>query len=345
MRVWLLAGHKAGDNNQLKALAEALGWPYEIKSMVYRRHELLTNRLIGVTLLGIDARRSSPLTPPWPDLVLTAGRRNEPVARWIRRQSGGTARLVHLGRPWTALECFDLIVTTPQYFLPERANILHNRLPLHRVNPERLQHAADAWQQRFDRLPRPWIGVLIGGDSGAFVMTAARGAELGRRINDLATAAGGSVLATDSPRTPVAAGDAFVRSIRVPHLCHRWADGGDNPYLGILACADILVVTGESMSMLTEAAATAKPLYIYDFRETPRGWWRRRHNWRFKALSDRLAMRFGPVRMRRDIGNIQHALVADGRAAWLGDSTAPTGSSMDGADLERAVARVRALFE
>lgn len=344
-RVWLLAGHKAGDNNQLKALAEALDWPYEVKSISYRRHELLTNRLLGATLLGINRRRSSKLSPPWPDLVLTAGRRNEPVARWIQRQSDGRARLVHLGRPWAGLDCFDLIITTPQYFLPVRTNILHNRLPLHSVNHERLNRAAREWTPRFGHLPRPWIGVLIGGDSGSFVMTTERGRELGRRISELAAAAGGAVLATDSARTPAAAGDAFVAAIDVPHLCHRWAAGGDNPYLGILACADTLVVTGESMSMLTEAAATGKPLYIYDFSEPAESWWRRRHNWRFRVLSDRLAMRYGPVRMRRDIGNIQHALVADGRAAWLGDTVQPRGAGTANLDLERAVQRVRELFE
>ena len=73
--VWLLHGHKAGDNSQVLALAEALSWPYEIKRLAYRSWELLTNRLLQVTLAGTDPRHSSPLEPPWPDLVITAGSR------------------------------------------------------------------------------------------------------------------------------------------------------------------------------------------------------------------------------------------------------------------------------
>ena len=76
--------------------------------------------------LGVDLKQSDALTGPWPDLVLLAHQSNENVARWIRRQSGGRTRLVLLGRPWAPAEAFDLVVTTPQYDLPEAANVLHN---------------------------------------------------------------------------------------------------------------------------------------------------------------------------------------------------------------------------
>ena len=98
--VWVLLGQKAGDNNQVLALAEQLPWPFQCKNFDYRPFEIVTNRLLGVTLAGVDRKRSSELSAPWPDLVITAGRRNEPVARWIKRQSGGKTRLVHMGRPW-----------------------------------------------------------------------------------------------------------------------------------------------------------------------------------------------------------------------------------------------------
>src|SRR5689334_21611199 len=83
-RIWLLSGFRAGDNTQLRVLAETLGWPFETKRLAYRRFELLPNLLLGSTLVGLDRARSDALEPPFPDLVISAGRRNEPVARWIR---------------------------------------------------------------------------------------------------------------------------------------------------------------------------------------------------------------------------------------------------------------------
>ena len=121
-RVWAMLGHKAGDNSQVLALAEALGLPFEEKHFVYRPTELATNLLLGPTLAGVVTKKSSPLSPPWPDLIISAGRRNEPICRWIQEQAAPQrVRLVHVGRPWAKIERFDLIVTTPQYRLPNSA--------------------------------------------------------------------------------------------------------------------------------------------------------------------------------------------------------------------------------
>jgi len=315
--VWCLLGAKAGDNTQVRALAGELGWQCEEKHIVARPWELLCHLGDGVTLAGIDRKRSSRLAAPWPDIVISAGRRNEPVARWIQRQSGGKSRLVHIGRPWAPLAAWDLIVTTPQYLLPRQHNIVHNTLPLHRHSTVEQRRAGEQLRPRLASLPRPWVAVLMGGDSGRFVMTAIKGRQLGQLAQALASGAGGSVLSTDSPRTPRAAGDALESQLQRPYLSYRWGSGEDNPYLGLLALADAFVVTGESMSMLGEAAATDKPLYIFDVGDGDARWWLQPHNFRYKPLSHRFAMRFGPARMRRDIGNIQRALVASGRARWL----------------------------
>jgi hypothetical protein len=345
---WLLFGQKAGDNNQLLALAEALGWPFEIREFRYQPWELLSNRLLGATLAGVKRELSSELRPPWPQLVLTAGRRNEPIAKWLRRRAGGDCRLVHVGRPWSALDAFDLIVTTPQYRLPEQPNVLYNALPLHRVTAAGLHAAADALKPRLDGLARPFTTVLIGGNSGAFVFTAAKGAALGDAVQRLVNCSGGSVLATNSPRTPAPFYDAFRAGVRAPMRAWTWSPGADdNPYMGFLGLADQLVVTGESMSMLAEAASTGRPLYVFDPGEPDAGWWRRPHNWHHKVISQRLATRVAPRRLRRDVGRIQRMLVDSGRASWLGDgAVSPLRAPlpMRTTDLERAAARVRGLF-
>lgn len=317
IKVWCLLGKKAGDNTQVRALAEELGWGYEEKHIAARPWELHSHLGGGVTLAGINRSRSSVLVAPWPDLVLSAGRRNEPVARWIQRQSGGRTRLVHIGRPWASLSVWDLVITTPQYFLPEQANVLHNSLPLHRGFTDDLISAGAQLRPQLADLPRPWVAVLMGGDSGRFVMTRNKALRLGSLARDLAAAAGGSLLVTDSPRTPRRAGDALQAQLQVPHYCYRWGSGQVNPYRGLLALADAFVVTGESMSMLGEAADTGRPLYIFDVGDGVARWWSLPHSYRYKPLSHRLAMRIAPRRMRRDVGNIQNSLVSSGRAQWL----------------------------
>lgn len=355
--VWCLLGAKAGDNTQVRALAEALGYGYEEKQIRARPWELLTHLGRRATLAGIDSDSAAVIAPPWPDLVISAGRRNEQVAQWIKQQSAGRTVLVHMGRPWAPLDAWDLIVTTPQYFLPQQENILHNRLPLHRLVRDEMTAAGEHLRPSIEALPRPWVAVLMGGDSGRFVFTPEKGARLGELSSQLAAACGGSVLFTDSPRTPAAAGDAVAAALSPAAYCYRWRQGGDNPYRGLLALADAFVVTGESMSMLGEAAAMGRPLYIFDVADPQAHWWRLPHNYRYKPLSHRLAMRWGPLRMRRDIGNIQQQLVNSGAASWLDPAgidaaahriCAPVGATVASGsvaqeELARAAAAVRQL--
>ena len=270
-RTWLLLGRKPGDNGQVLALAEALGWPFEVKRLVYRPTELLTNRLLGITLLGIDRRRSSPLEPPWPELVITAGRRNEPVARWIQRQAGGPerCRLVHVGRPWAPLDAFDLIVTTPQYALPQHPRILHTEAPMHRVSPSALADAAARWRPQLADLPEPRIAVMLGGHVGPWTFDERqrpRAGPPGQRHGQRRRRA--RCWSRPAPARRPRWSTPSPTSFGVPHRLYRWRpDDPDNPYLGFLALAERIIVTSDSMSMLVEAIATAKPVLIFDLAE------------------------------------------------------------------------------
>ena len=355
-RVWLLMGHRTGDNSQVLALGEALGWPFEIKRFVYTSWERLVNLPISSTLAGVVKERSSRLEPPWPDLVISAGRRNEPIARWIRRQARGDVRLVHVGRPWAAIESWDLVVTTPQYRLPRLPNVLHNETPLHCVTRQRLASEAAAWAPRVADLPRPYIALLAGGNSGPYPFDRISGERLARQASDFASARNGSLLVTTSARTPDDTAQALFGGIRCPAFRYRWArDDDDNPYYAFLGLAERLIVTADSISMMTEACATGRPVYLFDTgigrtsmherasaeHEPLRERVSRAH---LKAFVYRQTMIYGPTRWTRDIRIIQRRLVESGRAVWLGEGE-PRGAPPPLEDVPRAVARVRSLFE
>ncbi len=359
-RVWLMMGHKAGDNSQVFALAESLGCPFDIKHFTYKRAELLINLISGPTLAGVVGAQSSDLAPPWPDLIITAGRRNEPIARWIQKQAAPEkhVRIVHCGRSWAKIERFDLIVTTPQYRLPKRPNVLHNLTPLHRVTDERLRAAGADWSPRLSDLPGPYLAVVIGGNSGPFTFDHAAAKRLARQASARAKSLGASLLVTTSARTPRDKINSFERALDVPAEVFRWSkDAAENPYFGFLALADEIIVTGDSMSMLTEACATRKPVHIFDL-GVGRNAMRRQEpaqiisavkegkvfeKAHLKAFIYRLTMHIGPERMTRDIRIVHQVLVDNGMAVWLGDRF-PEGTPPGVESVKLAVARVRGLF-
>ncbi len=344
-RVWALLNHRTGENSQVLALAEALGWPFEIKRFTYRR--TVPYLLLGASLAGIHRDRSDPLAPPWPDLIISASARNEPICRWIQRQAareGHRVRLVHIGRPWNRLDRFDLVITTPQYRLPQRPNVLHNSTTLHRVTTERLRAEGRRWRSRFAHLPRPLIAVMLGGSSGPYVMDQAAARQLAIEVNALAKRRGGSLLVTTSARTPRGILEAFSQGIDVPAHLFRWtADCPENPYYAYLALASEIVVTSDSVSMMTEACATGKPVHVFDLAQV------RRHplHWsrdRLRAVVYRWAMDWLPKRLTRDLSLVHQRMIDEGHAVWLGRPCQGSNDVCFPTDMERALDRVRALF-
>lgn len=342
-RVWLLQGRKAGDNAQLEAVAGALAClrPCRVEriALSFRTRELAVNLLLGVSLLGLQPGARAHLAPPWPDLILTAGRRNEPVARWVQRANHGRTRLVHFGRPWARPDRFDLVVTTPQYFLdPERwRNLLS--LPLPPV-PATMDTRAAA---------KGPLLLLVGGDSGSKVVDAHFACRTLEASAGLAAERGTTLRVTTSPRTPPAVEQALVTAARqVGAECFAWhvQAGADNPYRRWLAEAGGVVVTADSVSMVAEAAAGGAELWIARLPEAQRPWWLTRRGWRWKSATHELAQRLAPVRFRRDTERLLASLVASGRARWLGDASEPaaTTSRDDPTEAERAARAVAALL-
>ena len=322
--IWVLSGPKSGDRAQMLALAEMLaethGLRWSEKLLAFRRRELLLHLWPRPTLAGLSDAGAAALRPPWPRLVLTAGRRNELVALWIKQRSPQT-RVVHLGRPWCHPRRFDAVFSTAQYGLQAGGNVTVNPLPLHRVDEDRLASAAAEWAPRLAHLPRPWTVLLIGGDSGPFVFSDEQVARLAPRLNRLLEQVGGSLLISTSARTPPSFAARLEAALQGPRFVYRWGSAEPNPYAAYLALGDHFVVTAESMSMVAEAVDTGRPLYLFAI-ETPGGrpWWLRHENFRWKPLSHRVAMALAPRRMRRDVNRVMRQLVAAGQARWLDES-------------------------
>jgi len=258
----VLADERPGNLNQALAVAEALAWPFVVKPLRYGPLARLPNGLLGASLLGLTKATRAALAPPWPELVIAAGRRAAPVARWLKRRHPN-AFLVHLMWPGSARE-LDLVAAPAHDDLTERPGVIRTLGVPHRITPERLDAAAAALAPRLGELPRPRIACLVGGSNRAMRFTPDDALGLARRASALARERGGSLLVTTSRRTGAACTAALARGIAAPHLLHRWSpDPADNPYPGLLGAADAVIVTADSASMCSEACASGRPVFLY----------------------------------------------------------------------------------
>ena len=257
-RVWALLGPHRGDNNQVLALARALGWPFEEKHLRYNQLRRLQPSWLGATFRSVAADARAQLEGEPPDLTISTGLRSVPVVREVHRRSGGKARSVHLGFPRISPHHFDLVVPTPEYPVPDAPNVL--RIPF-ALTPHVERTISDEDRELLENLPRPRRLLLLGGPTLYWHLPADRIVGAAQRLFEKAGADGGSVIAVGSPRTPGDLRSAIASAFReasVPRLFA--ADKGPPAYPAMIEFADEIYVTADSVAMTADAVTTGKPV-------------------------------------------------------------------------------------
>ena len=281
LTVWLLCDDKAGTLNQARGVVERLAGLLP-RPMVVQEHpararfpfKFLPARLWG--LLGSEftvAALIPKLTPPWPDLMIAAGRSAVAPAAAIRRLSGGRTRVVALQNPRLPLLAFDLVIAPVHDGLAGPNLLVLDGAP-HRVSTARLAEAAAhpppalaALKADAGAAGKPFVAVLLGGNSARYRFDTATADRLATDLAQLAKS-GARLAITPSRRTPPEVAERLQTALApFPHFF--WNGSGENPYLALLALADHVLVTGDSVSMLSEAASTGKPVYRIDLPGKP----------------------------------------------------------------------------
>jgi uncharacterized protein len=255
-RIWLLLGERLGDNNQLLALAEELGLPFETRTLEHNFLRNVARRQLNNSMLTFTLGSLLQLRPPWPDLVVGIGRRSVPVARWIRRLSGRTTKLVQLGNPRADPALFDLVITTPQYPVPPAPNVLSLPLAMSRFrSPPEETEEERTW---LANLARPHLLLAIGGSTAYLDLSPVVLEQSASRLGERASEQGGTLVIVGSPRTQGEQIEASQRAIAgTPHVL---VEGSMPRFAVLLADADEIHVTADSISMLSEAVLTGRPV-------------------------------------------------------------------------------------
>ena len=264
--IWVLDDPRTGTAAQAIGIAERLGHPFRRIPLAWTWKAHMAAWVPHGSLMGIAPDQGfEAQDEAVPDLVISAGRRSAPVAMWLRARYG--CRLVHCMSPGLSgllrPEAFDLLVI-PAHDRPTPApNVMPVLGGPHRVSPLTLAQAARAWDERLAHLPHPRVALLVGGPVRALGMPPTLAHTLGRTVARLVSNMGGTVMATTSRRTGDEAADALAAGLGpAMHVLYRWGEPDENPYMGFLATADVIVVTADSVSMISEACATRAPVYV-----------------------------------------------------------------------------------
>lgn len=257
---WVVTDGKPGMQNQCLGLAEALGYDPVIKHVKLRAPwKQLSPHILRVGNRFANTSDSDPIAAPWPDLLIATGRHSVASSLAVAAASPKTFR-VQIQDPAIDPKRFDLVVV-PRHDRLRGGNVLPTKGALHRVTPERLAADAEKWRLRLDHLPHPRVAVMIGGSNGVYEMTQGVMTDLATRLATWARSHGAGLMVTPSRRTG-AENEKILRETLRDLPCFIWDGQGDNPYFAFLGFADVIVVTADSVSMVSEACSTGKPVYV-----------------------------------------------------------------------------------
>lgn len=291
--IWVLIGERTGDNNQALALAEALGLPFEVKRLDYNALQSLSVWLPPTAATLTGAARAG-LSAPWPDLIIAIGRRSVPVARWIKRQNEGRTKLVRIGNPRIDPKLFDLVVTTRQYPVPQGSNVVLLPVAMSRyLEPIQPTAAETDW---LAAVSAPRTLMAIGGATKYWTLPT-------ERIEQIVTASppGKSLIVVTSRRTdPALVGR--LREITNGNRDVRLVDGAFPRFAVLMNLADEIFVTGDSISMLSEAVLTGKPVALIPIEQDDKG----------KLALGPEPRATGPDARRRDLRRFWNHLIEEG---------------------------------
>jgi uncharacterized protein len=251
---WILSEGLAGLQTQALGLAEAAGLRPDIRVLKPAPPWKWIAARLWPRPLSIVAES---VRAPLPDLVIGCGGMAAAVLAALR---GKSRPVVQVQNPRMAIGRFDLIVANNHDELTG-PNVILSRTAMHRVTPERLATEAELWRDRLAALPRPLVAVLLGGSNGRYRLDIKTGAKLAAGLAAMLRRDKVGVMVTPSRRTDPAV-TALIAGAIAPLGGHVWDQTGDNPYFGMLALADLIVVTQDSVSMISEAAATTAPVLV-----------------------------------------------------------------------------------
>lgn len=252
---WVVSEAYAGLQAQGLGLAEAAGLAPDIREIAARAPwKFVTAKLWPRPLAALPPGQ---LVPPWPGIVIACGGTGAAVGLAM---AGRGTDIVAVQHPRMDPRRFRLVVVNRHDDLTG-PNVLITRTALHCVTAARLAAARVEWADRFAHLPRPLVSLLVGGSNGRFRLDVTVASALVAQLAAMMHADRVGLVVTPSRRTDPAVVKLFTDMLG-PLGAFVWDGSGKNPYFGMLALSDLILVTEDSVSMISEAMATTAPAML-----------------------------------------------------------------------------------
>ena len=264
--IWIITDGKKGTENQCIGLAESLNQKYKIIKInpilgINHLPSFFWTLPMGKFPLVLLYGKMDILSFNWPKIIIASGKASVGISIVVKKINKNKILVVQIQDPRISSKYFD-VVASPKHDRTPGNNIITTLGALNRVNSHTISIAKKHFENKFNFFEKPIVAVLVGGDSKHFRMEEKDIINLILKLNKIQKMTNITILTTFSRRTNSKIIDLF--KLKLNNYKNITSDTDkQNPYMGYLAYSDYFIITEDSVSMVSEAANTGKPIYIH----------------------------------------------------------------------------------
>ncbi|MFZ2620256.1 MAG: mitochondrial fission ELM1 family protein [Alphaproteobacteria bacterium] len=269
LRTWILSDGRTGHLNQSLGVAEALGIKAPDVVPIVPRGPLHKLRRIFLPMHAWQLPAG-----PYPQLLIGTGWGASQVSRLIKHVNPNTFT-VQLMRPSGQMADYDVVAMPLHDNPPALENVMATIGAPNRIFKERLETEAERWRKRLLDAPEPRLALLLGGNTKGFSLGEVEAQQILDKVLPLARKHGLSIVTTTSRRTAPAVEVMVQQALVASGISHYFWSANtptarDNPFLAYLATSQAVVVTADSVSMISEACTAGLPVSVWGLERVQR---------------------------------------------------------------------------
>lgn len=289
--IWILNDSRPGTISQSIGLAEELGIEYKIINFSYSFFAKIPNFFLSSSGLRLTkkSRQEFKNLNHFPRLIISAGRKSAPIALFLKKLAKNHNKIAQIMNPNLNLKKFDFVILPKHDKIDEKKfpNVISTIGSLTRINENLIAQEHQKFSSWFGDIKKPKIALLVGGASKKTKFEISSAEKLAKLSSKIANNMEASLFVLTSPRTDENLANAVKSNLYGNFKFFDWRKlGEENPYLAILAYADFFILTGDSVSMISQCCSTGKPVYIFEEKEISA---KKHHNFQQNLIAENYA--------------------------------------------------------
>ncbi len=271
--IWVLADDRPGNYSQAVGLAEELDCAHKIVNISYGSFAILPNLFLRSSVRGLSkgVKESLENLDHYPKMIIAAGRRTAPIALYLKKKSGNKTKIVQIMNPGISHKKFDFIIL-PRHDRIKKSftNVIRSLGALTKINESAVDYEVKKFKDKLDLdSKKKKIVLLVGGKGKKTKFDSKSIGALSGRVAKVVKNMDAQLVVLSSRRTTKKMIDGLINNFTKSGLDYTFFDYNklskeENPYLALVGVADYFIVTGDSVSMISEVCSTSKPVYIFD---------------------------------------------------------------------------------